>query len=670
MKKKQLTKRMAAVLLAAVMAFSTVGEGETLMAAEPITVNTEAVENESAVTETMETEESETTEAEALESTESSEIEAIESKVQEELEVTEVESTEEESTETETEIDIKADDGKDTISEAMEVTVGKTVKGGLNSSEDVDYFKFTTDGTDSFYSVTFSNICETGALEYAVYSSEDETDASKIADVYCYQKTSKEVNLEKLEKNHTYYIRIFNGYGNSGGNYAFILEKAEDDIKDSAAEAAEVLLNTEVSKKINNVKDVDYFKFTTDGTDSFYTFTFSNVGMPEYAEYVIYSDEDELKCIAGHDYCWPKETCNANLLKLEKNHTYYIKIFSHYSNCVGDYKFIVKKAEDDVKDTMTEASDIVVDMQIRKRIDNEADTDCFKFTTDGTDSFYTFSVSNVDVAGDISYYIYSDENELNEIACDTYIPAKNTNTVNLKKLEKNHTYYVKISGRGGEGNYEFIIKKAKDDVSDTVASAKTLGLNETKTFTLQNAVDVDCFKFKTTTYTDYNLNFSNVNSEDNVIVRVYSGKDCLDNQLVLEKWVGKKNSLSTTEKKLKLKTGKTYYVVISGSCEGKYKLGIDAAAPQSTKTKSASKKVTITWKKVTKATGYEVYRATSRDGKYKKITTIKKNSTVKYVDSKGLKKGKTYYYKVRAYKKSGSKTYYSAYSAVKSVKVK
>ena len=70
MKKKQLTKRMAAVLLAAVMAFSTVGEGETLMAAEPITVNTEAVENESAVTETMEAEGENTESAELTESTE------------------------------------------------------------------------------------------------------------------------------------------------------------------------------------------------------------------------------------------------------------------------------------------------------------------------------------------------------------------------------------------------------------------------------------------------------------------------------------------------------------------------------------------------------------------------------------------------------------------------
>ena len=78
MKKKQLTKRMAAVLLAAVMAFSTVGEGETLMAAEPITVNTEAVENEDAVTETMEKEESETTEAENLENTDSEETEVTE----------------------------------------------------------------------------------------------------------------------------------------------------------------------------------------------------------------------------------------------------------------------------------------------------------------------------------------------------------------------------------------------------------------------------------------------------------------------------------------------------------------------------------------------------------------------------------------------------------------
>lgn len=77
--------------------------------------------------------------------------------------------------------------------------------------------------------------------------------------------------------------------------------------------------------------------------------------------------------------------------------------------------------------------------------------------------------------------------------------------------------------------------------------------------------------------------------------------------------------------------------------------------------------ITVKWKKVKKADGYQIYRATSKKGKYKKIKTVKKASTVTYTNKK-LKAGKKYYYKVRAYQKKGKKTRYSKFSAIKMVK--
>ena len=63
--------------------------------------------------------------------------------------------------------------------------------------------------------------------------------------------------------------------------------------------------------------------------------------------------------------------------------------------------------------------------------------------------------------------------------------------------------------------------------------------------------------------------------------------------------------------------------------------------------------ITIKWKKVAGATGYQVYRATSATGKYKKLVTTKKKSYTNTSVSKGVK----YFYKVRAYKKKGGKKY-------------
>lgn len=84
----------------------------------------------------------------------------------------------------------------------------------------------------------------------------------------------------------------------------------------------------------------------------------------------------------------------------------------------------------------------------------------------------------------------------------------------------------------------------------------------------------------------------------------------------------------------------------------------------------ASKSLTVKWKKVSSAKGYQVTYAASSKFTGSKAVTITKNSTVSKT-IKSLKKGKYYYVKVRAYKTdaSGAKVY-GSYSTVKKVKVK
>ena len=75
-------------------------------------------------------------------------------------------------------------------------------------------------------------------------------------------------------------------------------------------------------------------------------------------------------------------------------------------------------------------------------------------------------------------------------------------------------------------------------------------------------------------------------------------------------------------------------------------------------------KVTITYKKAKSASGYAVYHATKKNGKYKKVATLKSlKKTFK------VKKG-SHYYKLRAYKKVGKKTIYTGYSSIVKAKVK
>lgn len=84
---------------------------------------------------------------------------------------------------------------------------------------------------------------------------------------------------------------------------------------------------------------------------------------------------------------------------------------------------------------------------------------------------------------------------------------------------------------------------------------------------------------------------------------------------------------------------------------------------------AGKKKATIKWVKIPGASGYVIYRSTKKSSGYKAVKTITKGGTVSFVNKK-LKKGKRYYFKIRAYRTVSGKRVYSGYSAVKSVKVK
>ena len=82
--------------------------------------------------------------------------------------------------------------------------------------------------------------------------------------------------------------------------------------------------------------------------------------------------------------------------------------------------------------------------------------------------------------------------------------------------------------------------------------------------------------------------------------------------------------------------------------------------------KSKTCKVTLSWKKVTGAKGYQLHYALNKKFKKKKSIQTKKT---KYTIKK-LKKKKTYYIRVRAYKMNGRKKVYGKWSTVKKVKIK
>ena len=71
-------------------------------------------------------------------------------------------------------------------------------------------------------------------------------------------------------------------------------------------------------------------------------------------------------------------------------------------------------------------------------------------------------------------------------------------------------------------------------------------------------------------------------------------------------------------------------------------------------------KIKLSWDKVDGASGYQIYRATKKSGKFSRIATVSAEKT-EYINTK-LTCGKTYYYKLRAYQVKNGKKVYSKYS--------
>ena len=114
----------------------------------------------------------------------------------------------------------------------------------------------------------------------------------------------------------------------------------------------------------------------------------------------------------------------------------------------------------------------------------------------------------------------------------------------------------------------------------------------------------------------------------------------------------------------------TVTVTFKGNYSGKKTLTFTIAPKAPTlKVKAGTKKATLSWNKQTGATGYNVYMATSKNGKYKKIATVKVGSKTSYTAAK-LTKGKTVYFKVVSYTASGKTTVRSAYSKAVGAKIK
>lgn len=597
------------------------------------------------------------------------------------------------------------DDVKDSVADAAVHPLDQAKTWAFQDADDVDVFQFTTlSDPDVFYKITWSYAGV--ASSWANISMYEDADYFKSVFKNQGADSGKTAtwNLRKLQPNHTYYLNVNLSKGlwyeedYQPKSYSIHIETCKDDVKDDGANAAKIEVGKKVSKALQNQYDQDVFKFTTPDTDSFYWLDATSLYEGGSLLFSLFDNQD----LTGEPLLRmtvdSKKTNSQRLVKLKRKKEYYVRaeLYSDgwgYDSYTGfaPYHFTVTSRLDDVNnkinngdDKMKNATALKLSQKVTKALQDNDDVDYFTFTTTKDENFYKMSFDNVGNCS-MSCEIWDNNNFVGQAVDSQTIESKKSTVFNFAKLKKKHTYYVivKVSWSDRQIRSEKYMMKltaSKDDVKDTVSSAKTLTLNKTAKFGLQNKADVDWFKFKTTGYTTYTVDFSNIKSSEAIQIIVYSGKETLYNQILLDEYCSEKRSVDPGRAVLKLKPGRTYYVKVAflnsywAPDSGKYQLGIHAQGPASAKTQKAVKKkkprVTLSWTKVNKADGYYIYRA-QKKGKtisYKLYKTIKKGSIVKFVDTK-VKKKQTYYYKIQAYKnKKGGKDK-SAFSPARKVKI-
>lgn len=226
------------------------------------------------------------------------------------------------------------------------------------------------------------------------------------------------------------------------------------------------------------------------------------------------------------------------------------------------------------------------------------------------------------------------------------------------------TYTVEGLSQGKK--YSFAVRAYVDEGYERIVSEKYKNI---KTATIPAAVK----NLKATqTTTSVTLTWSKVSGATGYRVYRYDSAK--------KKWKTVKSS--TKDRKItikKLKKGtkytfsvKPYIETESGTAWRETGTRIKTATKASTptlKVTSPSKgAVSASWTNVSGESGYQVYYSTKKSSGYKKMGSYKTNK-VKATKS-GLTRGRTYYFKVRAYIKTDSGTVYTPYSSVKSVKIK
>ncbi len=269
--------------------------------------------------------------------------------------------------------------------------------------------------------------------------------------------------------------------------------------------------------------------------------------------------------------------------------------------------------------------------------DSRPHLDAFKVSTGNTTSI-TLTWNRTNNA--TSYVLYQ---SLNNKKWSKVTTISNGNTLKYikTKLTANKTYYYKMEAY--KGSTRLVISKVLK--TKTAPKAPTLTV-------------------KTSTYNSVTLNIRKVTGATKYVL-----ERSTDNKTFKAvKTVSKAGKVTDSG----LATNTKYYYRVkacSTFCSGysKVKNRVPEFKKPTIRVTAGKLQAKVKITKVTGAQGYVIERSTAKKSGY---ALVAYTTSLTYVDNKNIVSKKSYYYRIRAYRTINGKKVYSAYSAVKKVKVK
>ena len=536
-------------------------------------------------------------------------------------------------------------------STATEIETDKTYYGALYKSNDVDYYLFSSDA--EAYSVTFKPNEKTNSASLSSGWRLSIYPYGSSVEIVSYSGIISECKTFMLPFKGSFVIRVSSLYDSSAPldcvydlrvNTCPENELWEAERNDSAETATKIAADNIYNANLYKGDDKDYYSFKTNGADVYNLYFRREISDNVKNGWRIKVSGSKSGEILDEIIGVNSDSYEKLLKNLDKNETIVVLIEARYASLAPvsiNYNIGVSAHAHDFVADITKAS----------------------FDTDGKVEYMCSTCGAEEKAEKISKiksvtlsttnYVYDGKNKT---------PKVTVKDANGKVLTKNVDYKTSVaSSRSGVGRYTVKVTfignyEGSKSVYFYIKPGKT-----------------DSVKSASQTTSAVKLSWNAVPGAAGYKVYRYSPSK----KAYVE--AGTTTGTTLTVKSLNAGTKYTFRVVAYGKTSAGKVYDSDSYALLKTATKtatptlskvvsSAKGKATLTHTDVSGETGYTVYYSTSKDSGFKKYANFKADTSTCSIT--GLTSGKTYYFKVRTYITTDSGYVYSAWSTVKSVKVK